>query len=245
MANRPVFIANENKKDFVEIKDIIFEWYPGFSIKQKQKSIESLHYNIQKKNSELKILEISSKSNEDLGVSLSAFNLIIKTKNNKQFSVETAFQASKVFQFGGPYLDLYEKTSKEAKKDQRIRKSGKLLHFQFFSRKWELEPKTLFYDWLYINALSLNKDLSEQLLGYDGFTDIEFNPEKSINCQAKSAALYVALYKANLLNKALSSVDNYKEIVCEDLTLMNKNEENIEVIKQMSFFDVIDKEIID
>ncbi|PHE75170.1 hypothetical protein COF47_17355 [Bacillus wiedmannii] len=245
MASRPVFIANQDKKDFVEIKDIVFEWFPGFSIKQKQKSIESLHSNIKKYNPELKVLEISSKSDEDLGVMLSAFNLIIKTKNNKQFSVETAFQASKVFQFGGPYLDLYEKTSKEAKKDSRIKNSGKLLHFQFFSRKWELEPKTLFYDWLYINALSLNKDLSEQLLDYDGFTDIEFNPEKSINCQAKSAALYVALYRANLLNKALSSVDNYKEIMYENFTLMNKNEENIEVIKQMSFFDVIDKEIID
>lgn len=245
MASRPVFIANQDKKDFVEIKDIVFEWFPGFSIKQKQKSIESLHGNIKKYNPELKVLEISSKSDEDLGVMLSAFNLMIKTKNNKKFSVETAFQASKVFQSGGPYLDLYEKTSKEAKKDLRIKNSGKLLHFQFFSRKWELEPKTLFYDWLYINALSLNKDLSEQLLDYDGFTDIEFNPEKSINCQAKSAALYVALSRENLLNKALSSADNYKEIMCGDFTLMNKNEENIEIIKQMSFFDVIDKEIID
>lgn len=241
MASRPVFIVNQNKKDFVEEKNIIFEWFPGFSFTQKQKSVESLHYNIKSYNPELKVLEISSKSNEELGVLLSAFNLIIETKNNKKFSVETAFQASKVFQYGGPYLDLYEKTSKEAKKDPRIRNSGNLLYFQFFSRKWELEPKTLFYDWLYMNALSLNKDLSREILNYDGFTDIEFNPEKSINCQAKSAALYVALYKANLLNKALSSVDNYKEIMCGDFNFKTKDEQNIEVLEQISFFDVIEK----
>lgn len=67
---------------------------------------------------------------------------MFKTKNNKEFSVETAFQSSKVFESGGPFLDLYEKTQKEAKKDLRIKSSGKLLYFQFSDRRWELEPKT-------------------------------------------------------------------------------------------------------
>lgn len=246
MAKRPVFIATQIEKDFVKIKDVSFEWFPGFSVKQKQKSIDSLHTNIKKANQSLNILEISSKSTEELGVLLSAFNLMIRTKNNKEFSVETAFQASKVFERGGPYLDLYEKTSREAKKDSRIKNSGKLLHFQFFSRKWELQPKTMFYDWLYVNALSLNKDLSKKLLDYDAFTDIEFNPERSINCQAKSAALYVSLYKANLLNLALSSVEKFKETVFkqEKSEITNENVKDIEEdAKQISIFDVINKEI--
>ena len=33
------------------------------------------------------------------------------------------------------------------------------------------------------------------LVEREAFTDIEFNPEKSLNCQARSCALYVALLK--------------------------------------------------
>jgi len=36
---------------------------------------------------------------------------------------------------------------------------------------------------------------------YEAFTDIEFNPEKSINCQAYSIAMFVSLSKRNLLGK--------------------------------------------
>ncbi|MCM3592680.1 hypothetical protein HN020_03215 [Brevibacillus borstelensis] len=240
MATRPVFIANSEKKDFVEIVEIDFDWFPGFSLKQKQKSIQSLHENFSKKYREHKILEISSKSDSILGVSLSAFNLMIHTKNEKSFSVETAFQSSKVFERGGPYIDLYNSSSKEAKKDPRLKTSGRLLYFQYFNRKWPLEPKTMFYDWLYINALALNKKLSEQVLEFDSFSDIEFNPEKSINCQAKSAALYVSLHKSNLLEKVLSSTEHYLEVLGQKESHSAGKDENTENIEQISFFDLND-----
>ena len=38
------------------------------------------------------------------------------------------------------------------------------------------------------------------MLQYQAFTDIEFNPEKSLNCQAYSAALYLSMIKNNILN---------------------------------------------
>lgn len=229
MAKRPVFISNPNQTGYVEVLNIDFEWFPGFSVKQKQKSIKSLHQNLKRKSPTLNVLEVSSKSDKEIGIALSAFNLMIKTKNNKEFSVETAFQASKVFEFGGPFVDLYEKTSRDAKKDPRLKNSGKLLYFQFFGRRWELEPKTFFYDWLYTNALSLNKELSNEVLKYDAFTDIEFNPQKSINCQARSLALYVSLYKAGKLKEALSSVMRFEEIVFG--THSKKSE-------QLNFFDL-------
>jgi hypothetical protein len=241
MAIRPVFITNVNENDPVKVENINFEWFPGFSVKQKQKSIQSLHEEFISKFPNHKVLEVSSKSENQLGVALSAFNLIIKTKKDREFSVETAFQASKVFEFGGPFLDLYTKTSKEAKKDQRLKDSGKLLYFQFFNRKWELEPKTLFYDWLYINALSLNPELSEQVTKYDAFTDIEFNPEKSINCQARSVALYVSLERLSLLDKALSSLDEYKEIAGAKSHKVVRNDiMNCEdQVRQLSFDEII------
>jgi hypothetical protein len=38
---------------------------------------------------------------------------------------------------------------------------------------------------------------------YAGFTDIEFNPQRSINCQARSAALFLSLMKRGDLESAL------------------------------------------
>lgn len=229
MAIRTVFKSNINGKNYVDKIDVNFKWYPGFAVSQKQKSIKSLHENYNKLYKQDKVLEISSKSEIDLGVKLSAFNLMITTvKNKKTFSVESAFQSSKKFELGGPYLDILNKSSKEAKKDPRLKTSGKLLNFEFFNQIWPLEPKTLFYDWLYMNALYKQKDLSKSILEYDAFTDIEFNPTKSINCQAHSAALFVSLSKRNLLDKAMENAENYKNIILK----INNNIGN-----NINFFD--------
>lgn len=64
-------------------------------------------------------------------------------------SVEPIFQSSKVFEKGGPYKDLLRKTSLEAKKDKRIKESGDLIYFDYDNRRWNLEPKTMFYDYIY------------------------------------------------------------------------------------------------
>jgi len=64
---------------------------------------------------------------------------------------------------------------------------------------WPLQPLTLFYDWLYITALQQNKDILSDLLNYEAFTDIEYNPDKSVSCQARSAALYVSLSHEGLI----------------------------------------------
>ena len=214
MARRPIYIPQLEGDIFVKTIYVDFDWFPGFAITQKQKSIESLHSEAKKILGEVKILEISSKSTIDIGKELSAFNLMIETKKyERRFSVESAFQASKVFEKGGPFVDLLEKTSQEAKKDSRLRNSGRLKKFKFYNTEWELEPKTLFYDWLYISALLNQEDLQEKIVDYNAFTDIEFNPEKSINCQAYSAALFVSLVKRNILDDVLSTVDNYKKTI--------------------------------
>jgi hypothetical protein len=139
------------------------------------------------------VLEISSKSPEPLGVSLSAFNLRFEIAPGNIVSVESAFQGSKVFGNGGPFSDLYQRSSRDAKTDPRLRNSGNLKAFNLLGEAFPLQPLTAFYDWLYIRALIANRDLSSELLIYRGFSDIAFNPERSINCQARSAALFVAL----------------------------------------------------
>ena len=93
----------------------------------------------------------------------------------------------------------------EAKKDERIKESGTLIGFDLFGDIWELEPKTAFYDYIYIKTLLENKHLIDDILKYDAFTDIEFNPEKSINCQAYSVALFKALSLRCLLPRSVSN----------------------------------------
>ena len=145
---------------------------------------------------------------------LSAFNLMVVTPKGRRFSLECAYQASKVFEHGGPYIDLLEKTSIEAKKDPRLKNSGDLKYFSFFGRRWELQPTTSFYDWLYINTLNKNDELAEELLRYDAFTDIAFTPGKSYNCQAYAAALYVSLVKRKMMDKSIvADQENYLNLI--------------------------------
>ena len=196
MANRPFFIPNDNKDELVKTKLVEFKWFSGFAKVQKQKSISSFHENISKQFRYNKILEISTKSKDKLGVKLSAFNLKINFKD-KEYFLESLFQGSKVFLNEGPYEDIYKKESIDAKKDERIKRSD-LKEFSFFGEKFTLEFD--FYSWLYFLALKQNKKLTSEILNYQAFTDIEFNPEKSLNCQAYSAALYLSMIKNNILN---------------------------------------------
>jgi type I restriction enzyme M protein len=192
---------------------IEFRWYPGLAISQKQRSIVDLHDAARRAGLVTRPLEISSKSPDDAGRRLSAFNLQFHREGWPEVPVELAFQSSKVFAHGGPYLDLLAMSSRDAKRDPRLRASGNLVFFTFNGENWPIVPTTLFYDWLYINALSQNSNLAATVLEHDGFTDIEFNPERSLNCQARSAALFVSLERHGLLARALEGPSKYQGIV--------------------------------
>lgn len=174
------------------------------AMSQSRKSIAALHEAARTQLKVIDVLEISSKSPTKLGVSLSAFNLMIKTvRHSREFSLECAYQASKVFERGGPFIDLLNVKSIEAKRDPRLNQHGRLIKFRFFGSDWPLLPRTAFYDWLYINALHKHQELVQQVLTYRAFSDIAFNPERSINCQAYAAALYVSLRERGLLTDEL------------------------------------------
>jgi hypothetical protein len=204
MATRPIFSPSLTGKLLVATRHVEFEWFPGMAISQSRKSIASLHQAACRQIGVTEVLEISSKSPLEIGVCLSAFNLMIKTvKHEREFSLECAYQASKVFERGGPFVDLLNVKSIEAKRDPRLTQHGRLVKFRFFGVDWPLVPRTAFYDWLYINALHKRPELAEQVLTYRAFSDIAFNPERSINCQAYAAALYVSLQKRELLTEEL------------------------------------------
>lgn len=181
MAERPGWTLNLK----VQKRMFSFKWNSGFAISQKKKNIINLHETMNE-NGCNNILEVSTKSNNDLGNKLSAFNLKLNG-----YYLENVFQSSKIYENGGPYLDLLDVEPKYAKRDERHFDSGKLIGFNYNQNLWGLEPKTAFYDYIYILAVknTLNNKELNDICNYDWFTDIEFNPKKSINCQARSVAL--------------------------------------------------------
>ena len=214
MASRPIFSPSISGDSLVRTDFIEFKWFPGMAESQKQKSIQSLHKSARDQANIKNCLEISSKSEDAVGKKLSAFNLTYTNDSNFSFSVECLYQSCKVFDQGGPYRDLLHKSSLDAKRDPRLKNSGNLKHFLSQNgTQWALEPKTAFYDWTYINILAKNRDLHETIMMYDCFTDIEFNPKKSINCQAYSVALFSSLSRRKLLDDALKSPDDFLNLV--------------------------------
>ena len=211
MTTRPIFAPSFTGNKFVTKYDTEFLWHPGFSVSQKQKSIKSLHEQGKIQFNLNNILEVSTKSMLKVGRQASAFNLSIETKDGIRTTVESLYQGSKVFEDGGPYRDIYSLSSLDAKKDSRLKNSGNLIQFKFIDNSiWQLNEN--FYDWIYLNALLQNQQIAEELMLYEAFTDIEFNPKKSFNCQAYSVALYKSLLKRNQDFEEIKDPNKFKKI---------------------------------
>jgi len=214
MAKRPIFISSDINRDhqFFNSKMVEFNWHPGFAVSQKRKSIDSLHKNFISEFPEKNVLEISTKSENPLGVSLSAFNLKINHSKYGMMPIECAYQGGKIFERSGQFINMYSMNPYKIKKDIRLKESGRIIGFEFDSQEFDINPTGLFYNWIYIKALNENKLLREELLKFSAFSDIEYNPTKSVNCQAKACALFVSLCKANLIDKAVKDVNVFKSI---------------------------------
>ncbi len=211
MATRPVFEVTTDEKLFTR-REVQFKWYDGRALERARKNIHGLHENYLETHLDKKILEISTKSEDELGVKLSAFNLMVR----EGVSLESAFQGSKVFKHGGPFTDIIDKPAVYAKSDSRLKNSGPLIGFSFDGQDFPIKPPTYFYNWFYVTTLAANKILADELLerNFDAFTDIAFNPNKGkVNCQAEAAAIFVSLSRQNLLCDALADEKNFLRIV--------------------------------
>ena len=221
MAERLCFLVSDFEKTgrFYDEVRVEFEYFNGFALVQKQKSIKSFHKAIESQFKNFKVLEISTKSPEILGKHCSAFNLKLECEKLGERALECVFQSSKVFEYKGEEKRfkeiLYEDNAREGKRCIKEfleqHKGARLTHFEFEGQKYPLEPASAFYDFIYIQALKQLKD-KDELLKYDIFTDIEFNDKKQINCQARSCAIYVGLKRAKKLDEYLKSFNKFKEI---------------------------------
>ena len=213
MAKRPCYRPLDKFVGYKTVESPEFKWNPGFAFSQKQKNVVALHDAIHRIDPSAKILEISSKSLQPLGVSLSAFHLKFPY-GGAECSVESVFQASKVFDGGvGPFSELYSHDSREVRHHVQDASAGhRLLAFEFDGIRWDLEPKTAFFYQLYIKAILANPELAAALLEFDAFTDIEFNPNRQINCQAAAAAFYVSLCRQGKLEEAMSNREAFLKL---------------------------------
>ena len=217
MAERPVFIVLE-AFPFVKTETVEFVYYPGFSMKQMRKSIRSLHDSFVQRCPEYSglVLEISSKSETPPGVRLSAFNLLYTLSDGRKRTVESIFQSGKCFENGRQYTELLDMPSAEAKRFEALHTSGGVVRFRLENEWFPAKPLRFFYQWLYVNALHQNPDLADEVMRYRAFTDIAFNPRKSLNCQAGAAALYAALRASGNLEEALRSPESFLAVVYHD-----------------------------
>lgn len=211
MAERPIFVPSKDGPGFVKEVVLRLKWHPGFAVSQKQNNVRALHEAAATAGF-VPALEISSKSEEKLGQHLSAFHLKVQGRQGP-ISLECAFQGSKVFSEGGPYTDLYQVDARTAKRDPRLKTSGSLIGFNFEGALFPLEPKTAFYDWLYVTAIFPHREWLSRLLRYAAFSDIEFNPQTSVNCQARSCALFVELMKEGLLSPVVCSPEGFMDLL--------------------------------
>lgn len=96
MARRPVFIPDATGPASVRTEYVDFQWHAGLASSQKQKSVASLHEAARKLPGVDRVLEVSSKSVDRLGIALSAFNLTFTTPAlDHPLSVECASRAAK------------------------------------------------------------------------------------------------------------------------------------------------------
>lgn len=193
MAKRPIYVSTDSIDNPYIETDIEFNWIPGNTYNQKCKRRDSLINEIKKYFDINMHLEISTKSNNNLGKNLSALNLKLNN-NGLILPVEKFYQDGKIYD------------SNEFK--------GYKLGDLFFDK----DPYGLFYDYIYILALYQNKEYHEALKPYYFFTDIEFNPNKSINTQARSASIFKTLYDTNNID-IINDIDEFKKYYKENVKL--------------------------
>lgn len=214
MAEKSVFVAKHEYPYFEEVH-VNIDWFGGFALSQKRKCQIGLHQNFLAAYPNEKVLEISSSSLMSIGARLSAMHLNKRTKKGIT-TVESAFQSSRIYSDGvrtvGPFPDCLFLPGKECKKIVKERSMGMHSYKYVFDGMTFYAPDfhiSEFYDFLYLNALlePENEEVRDLLLegGYTAYTDLA---TKSLNCQARSAAIFMGLVAARRIDE-VRDFDSY------------------------------------
>ena len=220
MTRRSVFVPRPYYPYFEEI-EVEYHAFNGMAKSQKRKSQISLHDNFTARYPERKVLEISGASLVPLGMKLSAMNLR-KAVDGKVTTAEAVFQSGRIFSpypgsphKRGPYLEyLYAEPHKAKTEIRKMAGDWHSYDYVIGDRHFYAPPFhiSLYYDWVYLSALleDQNRALREELLqsGYNAFTDLA---TRSLNCQARTVAMFLGLCEAGVQDRA-ADPDQYLEL---------------------------------
>lgn len=157
----------------------------------KKKAINSIERKLEKlEGKEINHLDINIRNPNPLARKLAPYHISLG-----DCKVESIYQASKMFDAGGPYLDLERKPVAKAMNDPRIQNSGNVIDIFYDGEYWG-NDREFFYDYLYILAAkeSIDNEELKNLLKYDYFTDVE-----SKYSAEKNPARAVAIMKLMLM----------------------------------------------
>lgn len=150
----------------------------------------------------LRVLEISSRSGEPLGRSLSAMRLrAADTGDSRGLPVESVYQAAKCYGRSGPDEQPLPNGFDAKRRDRERRGAGPLTGFEHAGTFWPAASGSAFYDRLWIKAAGASAAAhpTRSLHGYDAFSDQFHRPGQSVACQARAAAMLVGLDRTGRL----------------------------------------------
>lgn len=232
MATRNVYYLNHNHD--MKMMPVNFRWQSGWNRQAKQMSAHNLHQGFLNKHPQAKLLEISSVGKNKIGVQTSAMHLNVYTSNPAKhglrtstvnsngkpygkFKVENVFQAGKVFQGQTPeqhqqstqrILNMNPVQAKHTTKAMNSR--SQLKGFKMFGHQFPLQPKTDYYDYVYMHGLAQHPKLGKQIASHNAFSDFFAVPGKTINTQSKSCTLFTSLVKKHGWNGMKKVLNNKK-----------------------------------
>ena len=152
-----------------------------------------------------RVLEISSRSGQALGRSLSAMNLRDPDTGKP---VEAVYQAAKCYGSGGPAGHVLSNGYDAKREDAVRRRGGELRGFEHGGQFWPASTGTRFYDRLWMRAAVAHGIGS---VGYDAFSDM-FHGPRSMACQARSMAMLQGMIRARQ-TQALEDPETFERLM--------------------------------
>ena len=193
---------------------VTFTWIKG----SKRQNIRAVHDAVHTTDPDVSILEVSSASVQPEGEGVSSLRLLLHLDSVAQdVPISTVFEATKVFEHGGPFADLLTCEPPKVHKDTRLRTSGELLRYSLEESEYPTEPyPDSFFEWLYCRALKQSPEKAAQLSRYNAFSDIAAaaDSKKYYGDSSRAAAIYVGLAAAG----KLPCIDSFESFIAEVYT---------------------------
>ena len=224
---RPVFAPETGTEQFMAIRKVYlslpeypyvkeipvtFPWANG----SKQQNIQAVQDAFHDVYPDIPALEVSLASAQPEGVEAAAMKLPFRLASaDRQLPVGIVYEASRVFENGGPYPDLLEASPQKVRKDARLQQSGRCIAYGLEGAEYPAEPNPYaFFNWLYGCALQQVPERAGEILKYRAFTDLELgSTQKDRNSPARAAAVYAGLAAAGQLD-CLASYDAFAARTC-------------------------------